>query len=35
MRDGGTYEGEFENGEICGKGTRKYPDGTIYKGEFY
>lgn len=34
MKDGSHYEGEFENGEMTGKGLRKYNDGTIYKGEF-
>jgi len=34
MKDGGSYEGDFRDGEICGKGERTWPDGTIYKGEF-
>jgi hypothetical protein len=34
MKDGGRYEGEFVDGEINGKGERKWADGTSYKGEF-
>ena len=34
MRDGSRYEGEFENGEITGKGEKTQADGTIYKGDF-
>ena len=29
MKDGSRYEGEFENGEITGKGERHYADGTV------
>ena len=34
MKDGTYYEGEFYQGEINGKGERRYNDGSIYKGEF-
>ena len=34
MKDGSYYEGDFNEGEISGKGYRRYNDGTIYKGEF-
>lgn len=34
MKDGTYYEGEFVEGEMNGKGDRKYNDGSIYKGEF-
>jgi len=34
MKDGTYYEGNFQEGEINGKGERRYPDGSIYKGEF-
>lgn len=29
-----TYEGEFLNGEITGKGSRKWADGRVYSGEW-
>eukprot|EP00948_MAST-09A_sp_MAST-9A-sp1_P000223 g223.t1 len=29
-----TYEGEFVDGEIMGKGLRTWPDGSSYNGEF-
>lgn len=29
-----TYEGEFLNGEITGKGIRKWVDGRVYSGEW-
>lgn len=32
MRDGTEYEGSFQNGEIEGKGTKKWPDGRVYEG---
>ena len=35
MRDGGCYEGEFLNGEITGKGFRKWHDGSTYEGDFF
>lgn len=35
MKDGSRYEGEFENGEINGKGERHYADGTVYQGRFH
>ena len=36
MKDGSYYEGEFNNGEISGSGTRKWTaTGNIYEGEFY
>ncbi|KRX00816.1 hypothetical protein PPERSA_01995 [Pseudocohnilembus persalinus] len=28
------YEGEFQNGEITGKGVYVYSNGNVYKGEF-
>ena len=34
LGDGGSYSGEFSNGEITGTGTRVWPDGTKYTGEF-
>jgi hypothetical protein len=34
MKDGTYYEGEFSEGEMNGKGERRYNDGSIYKGEF-
>ena len=34
LKDGSHYEGNFQDGEINGKGERKYADGTVYKGEF-
>jgi len=34
MKDGSYYEGDFYQGEMNGKGERKYTDGSIYKGEF-
>ena len=34
MKDGSRYEGEFLDGEITGKGERRYPDGSVYTGEF-
>ena len=34
MKDGSRYEGEFEGGEITGKGERHYPDGSVYVGQF-
>ena len=34
MRDGTHYEGDFLDGEMTGKGERKYTDGSVYKGEF-
>jgi len=34
MKDGTYYEGEFAEGEINGKGERRYNDGSNYKGEF-
>lgn len=35
MKDGSSYEGDFNQGEITGKGSKKYSDGTLYKGEMY
>lgn len=35
MKDGTYYEGEFCEGEMHGKGERKYPDTSVYKGEFH
>ena len=32
--DGGSYSGEFVDGEIRGNGTRSWPDGSSYTGEF-
>ncbi len=32
--DGTTYKGQWVNGEMCGKGTMKFPDGTVRKGKF-
>jgi len=32
--DGGSYSGEFRDGEIHGTGTRTWPDGSTYTGEF-
>mmetsp|Transcript_12357 Transcript_12357/g.17169 ORF Transcript_12357/g.17169 Transcript_12357/m.17169 type:complete len:574 (-) Transcript_12357:50-1771(-) len=29
------YVGEFKNGQITGKGIRKYADGRVYKGDFF
>lgn len=34
MKDGTYYEGDFSEGEMNGKGERRYNDGSIYKGEF-
>lgn len=34
MKDGGSYEGEFVDGEISGRGEKRWPDGTVYNGEF-
>ena len=31
---GGTYEGEWEAGEMCGKGKMTYENGDIYRGEW-
>ena len=31
---GGTYEGEFKNGVINGKGVKVFSDGTKYEGDF-
>jgi hypothetical protein len=35
MGDGSSYEGNFENGEISGYGTRRWPDGSSYSGQFH
>lgn len=32
MRDGGYYRGDFNNGEISGKGERKWSSGNCYTG---
>ena len=29
-----TYEGDFEDGKMEGKGIRKYSNGNIYEGQF-
>lgn len=34
MKDGSFYEGEFIDGEINGKGLKKFADNSYYKGEF-
>eukprot|EP00955_Chlamydomonas_euryale_P115529 366357-Chlamydomonas_euryale.AAC.4 len=32
LPDGGTYEGEFFNDEINGKGVKTFPNGNVYTG---
>ena len=34
MGDGSSFEGTFEDGEICGQGLRTWPDGSTYSGQF-
>jgi hypothetical protein len=34
MPDGFTYEGEWQNGEISGRGVATYSNGDIYEGMF-
>ena len=34
MPDGFTYEGEWRNGEISGRGTATYTNGDVYEGMF-
>ena len=35
MRDGSSYSGDFQNGEIIGRGMRVQDDGTEYVGDFH
>lgn len=35
LADGGSYEGQFENGEMIGSGIRRFKDGSTYSGQFY
>ena len=35
MRDGNSYTGDFQQGEIIGRGMRAYDDGTEYVGDFH
>ena len=35
MRDGSSYEGDFVDGEIEGKGVRRWPDRSEYVGDFH
>ena len=32
--DGGTYTGEWQDGNFNGQGTRTFPDGTTYTGKW-
>ena len=35
MKDGGYYEGQFENGEMSGSGHRKWTiNGNMFEGDF-
>ena len=34
MRDGTSYEGEFQDSEITGRGTKRFPNGSTYTGDF-
>lgn len=34
MRDGSKYAGDFEGGEITGKGVKKFSNGKLYQGDF-
>ena len=34
MSQNEVYFGEFTNGYPCGYGTRKWPNGDIYEGDF-
>jgi len=34
MGDGSSYEGHFVQGEISGKGVRRFPNGNTYSGDF-
>ena len=32
--DGGTYEGDWVDGEMTGQGTARYANGAVYTGSF-
>ena len=32
--DGGSYDGEWKEGQRCGLGIMKWPNGKSYKGEW-
>ena len=34
MRDGTRFTGDFQNGEITGRGVKQGRDGRVYEGEF-
>jgi len=34
MMDGSSIECHFHNGEICGPGVRRFPNGALYQGHF-